>query len=62
MAPKRGWDAQSHEALLLAFIEEFKPTKAIITQVTERMQSFGYTYSYDAIKYFSHFMLLLFTL
>ncbi|KAM4059914.1 hypothetical protein HRG_002467 [Hirsutella rhossiliensis] len=46
----RGWDANSHEALLLAFIEEIKPNKGMITLVTERMKAMGYTYSYDAIN------------
>lgn len=46
----RGWDANSHEALLLAFIDEIKPNKAMITNVTERMKAQGYTYSFDAIK------------
>ena len=49
----RGWDATSHEDLLLSLIDEFKPSKAIITQVTERMRQRGYTYSYDAVKYSS---------
>ncbi|POR34159.1 Uncharacterized protein TPAR_05653 [Tolypocladium paradoxum] len=48
--PSRGWDATSHEALLLAFIDEIKPNKAVITLVTERMKEMGYTYSYDAIN------------
>lgn len=48
----RGWDASSHEALLLAFIEVSKPNKAVITLVTEKMKAWGYTYSYNAIKCF----------
>lgn len=54
--PSRGWDATSHEALLLAFIDEIKPNKAMITLVTERMKEMGYTYSYDAIKCFHPFI------
>lgn len=50
--PARGWNATSHEALLLALIDEIKPSKAVITQVTTRMKDAGYTYSYDAIKLF----------
>ena len=50
--PARGWNATSHEALLLALIDEIKPNKAIITQVTTRMSAAGYSYSYDAIKLF----------
>ncbi|KAF4971385.1 hypothetical protein FZEAL_9867 [Fusarium zealandicum] len=46
----RGWDATSHEDLLLAFMEEIKPNKAIITSVTEKMRDKGYSYSYDAIN------------
>ncbi|PNY28836.1 Uncharacterized protein TCAP_01245 [Tolypocladium capitatum] len=48
--PSRGWDATSHEALLLAFIDKIKPNKAMVTLVTERMKEMGYTYSYDAIN------------
>lgn len=48
--PKRGWDAQSHEDLLLSMIDEIKPNKAIIESVTEKMRKKGYLYSYDAIK------------
>ncbi|KJZ80384.1 hypothetical protein HIM_00234 [Hirsutella minnesotensis 3608] len=48
--PTRGWDAKAHEALLLAFMDVFKPTKAIITSVTENMKTQGYSYSYDAIN------------
>ncbi|KAJ3516386.1 hypothetical protein NM208_g14850 [Fusarium decemcellulare] len=48
--PARGWDATSHEDLLLAFMDEIKPNKAIITSVTEKMREKGYTYSYDAIN------------
>lgn len=48
--PVRGWNATSHEALLLALLDEIKPNKAIITQVTARMTDAGYSYSYDAIK------------
>lgn len=48
--PVRGWNAASHEALLLALIDEIKPNKAIVTQVTARMTDAGYSYSYDAIK------------
>ncbi|CAH0019699.1 unnamed protein product [Clonostachys rhizophaga] len=47
----RGWDENSHRDLLLAFIYETKATKAIITNITERMKLMGHTYSFDAIKY-----------
>lgn len=46
----RGWNANAHEDLLLAFIEEFKPSKAVITAVTAKMKEKGYSYSFDAIK------------
>lgn len=49
--PTRGWDATSHEALLLCIIDEVKGGKAFMTEVTKKMQDRGYTYSYDAIKY-----------
>jgi Xaa-Pro aminopeptidase len=58
---KRGWDAASHEDLLLCLIDHCKPTKAIVTDIAEQMRAKGYTYSYDAIKYasmraaFSHY-------
>lgn len=54
MPPKatRGWDAASHEDLLLALLEEMKPNKAILTSVADKMRTKGYTYSFDAIKYF----------
>ncbi|KFA78345.1 hypothetical protein S40288_05026 [Stachybotrys chartarum IBT 40288] len=46
----RGWNPSSHEALLLAFIDEIKPNKAMIQKVTERMTQMGWTYSYDAVN------------
>jgi hypothetical protein len=49
--PSRGWDATAHEALLLCIIDEVKGGKALMTEVTKKMQARGYTYSYDAIKY-----------
>lgn len=48
----RGWDASAHEDLLLCLMDEVKPNKAIITSVTSKMTAKGYTYSYDAIKYY----------
>ncbi|KAG5747669.1 hypothetical protein H9Q72_009131 [Fusarium xylarioides] len=48
--PTRGWDAASHEDLLLALLEEIKPNKADLTNVAEKMRSKGYSYSYDAIN------------
>ncbi|KAH7157065.1 hypothetical protein EDB81DRAFT_757457 [Dactylonectria macrodidyma] len=48
--PTRGWDATSHADLLLAFIEECNPGKAIITSVTERLTMKGYSYSFDAVN------------
>ncbi|KAF5232101.1 hypothetical protein FAUST_8904 [Fusarium austroamericanum] len=52
MPPKatRGWDAASHEDLLLALLEEMKPNKAILTSVADKMRTKGYTYSFDAIN------------
>lgn len=47
----RGWDQASHEALLMALIEEIKPGKPVLTEVTKRMNAAGWPYSYDAIKY-----------
>ncbi|KAI6779846.1 uncharacterized protein J7T54_003770 [Emericellopsis cladophorae] len=47
---KRGWGAASHEDLLLCLLDYCKPTKAIVTDITERMRVKGYTYSYDAIN------------
>ncbi|CAI6096914.1 unnamed protein product [Clonostachys chloroleuca] len=47
----RGWDENSHLDLLLCFIYETKATKAVITNITERMKLMGHTYSFDAIKY-----------
>lgn len=47
----RGWDASAHEALLLALLEEVKPTKVMLTSVSEKMKAAGWPYSYDAIKY-----------
>lgn len=47
----RGWDQASHEALLMALIDEIKPGKAVLTEVTKRMKDAGWQYSYDAIKY-----------
>lgn len=55
--PARGWDAASHEDLLLALLEEIKPNKADLTNVAEKMRNKGYSYSYDAIKYFSFCLL-----
>lgn len=49
--PSRGWDANSHEDLLLTLLEEIKPSRAILTSVSERMREKGYSYSFDAIKY-----------
>jgi hypothetical protein len=49
--PTRGWDATSHEDLLLALLEEMKPNKAVLTS--------GYSYSFDAIKYFFSSLLLM---
>ncbi|KAL5609205.1 hypothetical protein FOVSG1_003886 [Fusarium oxysporum f. sp. vasinfectum] len=48
--PARGWDAASHEDLLLALLEEIKPNKADLTSVAEKMRNKGYSYSYDAIN------------
>ncbi|RKL35523.1 hypothetical protein BFJ72_g8753 [Fusarium proliferatum] len=48
--PTRGWDAASHEDLLLALLEEIKPNKADLTNVAAKMRSKGYSYSYDAIN------------
>ncbi|RDA90177.1 hypothetical protein CP533_1030 [Ophiocordyceps camponoti-saundersi (nom. inval.)] len=45
-----GWDAVAHEALLLCILDEVKPNKAMLTQVTARMKDAGFTYSYDAIN------------
>ncbi|KAF4126452.1 hypothetical protein GMORB2_0188 [Geosmithia morbida] len=50
MAPARGWDASSHESLLFAILDEVKPKKAFLMNVTERMKNMGYSYSYDAIN------------
>ena len=47
----RGRDATSHEALLMCLIDEVKPNKALLTEVTKRMNDAGWSYSYDAIKY-----------
>lgn len=55
--PTRGWDAASHEDLLLAILEEMKPNKAILTSVADKMREKGYSYSFDAIKYFLFFCL-----
>ncbi|KAF5018881.1 hypothetical protein F66182_9129 [Fusarium sp. NRRL 66182] len=49
--PARGWDATSHEDLLLALLEEVKPSRAQLTTVAEKMRKKGYNYSFDAIKY-----------
>ncbi|KAF4961464.1 hypothetical protein FSARC_10173 [Fusarium sarcochroum] len=48
--PARGWDATSHEDLLLALLEDIKPSKTDLTSVAEKMRSKGYSYSYDAIN------------
>ncbi|CAJ0551755.1 Ff.00g057340.m01.CDS01 [Fusarium sp. VM40] len=48
--PARGWDASSHEDLLLAILEEIKPNKSDLTSVAEKMRNKGYSYSYDAIN------------
>jgi len=53
--PTRGWDATSHEDLLLAILEEIKPSRAILTSVADKMREKGYSYSFDAIKCFSSF-------
>lgn len=50
----RGWDENSHLDLLVAFIHETKAGKAMITNITEKMQAWGHTYSFDAIKYSPH--------
>ncbi|KAG9258063.1 uncharacterized protein F5Z01DRAFT_670715 [Emericellopsis atlantica] len=47
---KRGWDAASHEDLLLCLIDHCKPNKAMVTDIAEQMRAKGYTYSYDAIN------------
>ncbi|KOS20518.1 hypothetical protein ESCO_005413 [Escovopsis weberi] len=46
----RGWDANSHEALLLCLLDLMKPNKAMLTAVAERMAQQGWSYSYDAIN------------
>ncbi|KAI8720471.1 hypothetical protein NCS52_00492400 [Fusarium sp. LHS14.1] len=46
----RGWDANSHEDLLLTLLEEIKPSRAVLTSVSERMREKGYSYSFDAIN------------
>ncbi|KAI8676609.1 hypothetical protein NCS56_00549000 [Fusarium sp. Ph1] len=48
--PSRGWDANSHEDLLLTLLEEIKPSRAILISVSERMREKGYSYSFDAIN------------
>jgi hypothetical protein len=51
-AQSKGWDADSHEALLISCVEEVMSTqsgKPFLTKVTERMKEKGYSYSYDAI-------------
>jgi hypothetical protein len=50
--PTRGWNAASHEDLLLSLLEEMKPNKAILTNVADKMRTKGYSYSFDAIKYY----------
>jgi hypothetical protein len=50
MGSKR-WDATAHEALLMACIEEIKPSKAFLLQVTERMNNMGFDYTFHGIKY-----------
>lgn len=57
--PSRGWDANSHEDLLLTLLEEIKPSRAILTSVSERMREKGYSYSFDAIKYHPPHLLFL---
>ncbi|RSL55985.1 hypothetical protein CEP54_009097 [Fusarium duplospermum] len=54
--PSRGWDANSHEDLLLTLLEEMKPSRAVLTSVSERMREKGYSYSFDAIKYRTLFL------
>ena len=51
MAAKRGWDATSHEDLLLSYMDVSKANKRILIEVTESMKTKGYSFSYDAIKY-----------
>ncbi|RGP66839.1 hypothetical protein FLONG3_8711 [Fusarium longipes] len=46
----RGWNATSHEDLLLALLEEMKPNRAILTNVADKMRTKGYSYSFDAIN------------
>ena len=50
--PSRGWDESSHMDLLHAYIGHTNGGKAVITDITQRMKAMGYTYSYDAIKYY----------
>ena len=47
----RGWNTTSHESLLFAVLEEFKPNKVQITSITDRMQQMGYTFTFNAVKY-----------
>ncbi len=49
--PGRRWDAASHEALLFAMIEEFRPSKDKIIAIVERMNILGYAYTFHGVKY-----------
>lgn len=47
----RGWDAESHEALLYAMIDEFTPNKQSITNISEKLKGMGHDRSFHAVKY-----------
>ncbi|KAJ3476759.1 hypothetical protein NLG97_g9023 [Lecanicillium saksenae] len=48
--PVRGWNTNSHEALLFAIIEEFRPNKDNVTAITKRLNAMGYGYTFHAVN------------
>ncbi|KAH8178046.1 hypothetical protein LIA77_03128 [Sarocladium implicatum] len=48
--PGRGWSEKAHEDLLVSVLENFKPSTVELKALTTRMETLGYTYSFDAVK------------
>ncbi|OAA59419.1 hypothetical protein ISF_06354 [Cordyceps fumosorosea ARSEF 2679] len=50
MSGKRVWNAASHETLLFAMIEEFRPNKEKITAIVQRMNDMGHAFTFHGVN------------
>ena len=45
------WNSEAHEALLLCVIDLLHPSKAQMEEIAEKMQSNGFSFTYESIRY-----------